>query len=132
MSALRSFIIRTASRIAGDSGWLAEFINGFAINGLVNAGRNRPHPWSTYSDYISWSGLTDRTYSARMLPEALNPQPLPPVEDIVQLFVPESGGQRLCPKCERASRRDQQAPGADRVSSDRRYRDVTQSRRRRR
>ena len=98
MSALRSFIIRTASRIAGDSGWLAEFINGFAINGLVNAGRNRPHPWSTYSDYISWSGLTDRTYSARMLPEALNPQPLPPVEDIVSLFIPGAEGQRPCPK----------------------------------
>ena len=98
MSALRSFIIRTASRIAGDSGWLAEFINGFAINGLVNAARNRPHPWSTRSDYISWSSLTDRTFSARLLPAALNPQPLPPVEDIVQLFVPGDAGQRPCPK----------------------------------
>jgi prostaglandin-endoperoxide synthase 2 len=98
MSGLRSFIIRIAAGLAGKSGWLSEVLNKFAINGLVNAGRNRPHPWSTRSDYISWSSLTDRTYSARMLPEALNPQPLPPVEDVVSLFVPEASGQRPCPK----------------------------------
>ena len=91
-------MIRIAAGLAGKSGWLSEFLNKVAINGLVKAGRNRPHPWSTRSSYISWSSLTDRTYSARMLPEALNPQPLPPVADVVQLFVPENGEQRPCPK----------------------------------
>lgn len=98
MAGLRSFVIRVAARLAGKSGWLSELLNKFAINGLVNAGRNRPHPWSTRSSYISWSSLTDRTYSARMLPETLNPQPLPPVEDVVHLFVPDEAGQRPCPK----------------------------------
>jgi prostaglandin-endoperoxide synthase 2 len=98
MSGLRTSIIRIAAGLAGKSGWLSEALNKFAINGLVNAGRSRPHPWSTRSNYISWSSLTDRTFSARMLPEALNPQPLPPVEDVVQLFVPEPSGQRPCLK----------------------------------
>jgi prostaglandin-endoperoxide synthase 2 len=98
MSGLRSFIIRIAAGLAGKSGWLSDILNKFAINGLVNAARNRPHPWSTWSNYISWRGLTDRTYSARLLPAALNPQPLPPVEDVVQLFVAEDGVQRPCPK----------------------------------
>jgi prostaglandin-endoperoxide synthase 2 len=98
MGGLRTFAIRVAAGLAGKSGWLSELLNKVAINGLVKAGRNRPHPWSTRSSYISWSSLTDRTYSARMLPEALNPQPLPPVDDVVQLFVPEPSGQRPCPK----------------------------------
>jgi prostaglandin-endoperoxide synthase 2 len=98
MSGLRSFVIGIAAGLASKSGWLSEVLNTLAINGLVNAGRNRPHPWSTRSSYISWSSLTDRTYSARMLPEALSPQPLPPVEDVVSLFVPEASGQRPCPK----------------------------------
>jgi prostaglandin-endoperoxide synthase 2 len=98
MSGLRSFVIGIAAGLAGKSGWLSAILNKFAINSLVNAARNRPHPWSTCSGYISWSSLTDRTYSARMLPETLNPQPLPPVADIVQLFVPEASGQRPCPK----------------------------------
>ncbi len=98
MGGLRTFAIRIAAGLAGKSGWLSEVLNKVAINGLVKAGRNRPHPWSTRSSYISWSSLTDRTYSARMLPEALNPQPLPPVEDVVQLFVPEPSGQQPCPK----------------------------------
>lgn len=98
MAGLRTFIIRIAAGLAGKKGWLSELLNKVAINGLVNAGRNRPHPWSTRSSYISWSSLTDRTYSARMLPEDLNPQPLPPVEEVVRLFAPVEGGQQPCPK----------------------------------
>lgn len=98
MAALRRFIIRIAARLAGKTGWLSAFLNKVAINGLVNAGRNRPHPWSTRSSYTSWSSLTDRTYSARMLPETSDTRPLPPVEEVVQLFVPDADGQRQCPK----------------------------------
>lgn len=79
-------------------------INAFLINRLVNQGRNRPHPWSTKHDYISWSGLNDRTYNARLLPaeahsgeEALGTS-RPPIDEVVKLFQAEPGGQRVCDK----------------------------------
>jgi prostaglandin-endoperoxide synthase 2 len=79
-------------------------VNEFLINRLVNAGRNRPHPWSTRYPYICWSGLTDRSYNARFLPA--KPYPAadtigtrrPPIDDVVALFAPAATGQRVCPK----------------------------------
>ena len=79
-------------------------VNEFLINKLVNRARNRPHPWSTRDDYISWSGLTDRTYNARLLPA--KPYPAaegmgtrrPPIDEVAQLFAAGPGGQRVCPK----------------------------------
>jgi prostaglandin-endoperoxide synthase 2 len=43
-------------------------INEIVTNKLASRGRSRPHPWTTKYDYIGWSGLTDRTYTARLLP----------------------------------------------------------------
>ena len=40
---------------------LDDEVNRLVIDRTVNVCRNRPHPWSTKHDYISWSGLTDRT-----------------------------------------------------------------------
>jgi prostaglandin-endoperoxide synthase 2 len=77
--------------------WFARFVNGIAINGIVNATRNRPHPWSTVSDYISWKGLTDRSWSARHLPAADLPG-LPTVEAVAVLFGKTGSEQRQCPK----------------------------------
>lgn len=78
--------------------------NAFLINRLVDAGPNRPHPWSTRYPYICWSGLTDRSYNSRLLP----PDPFPateakgtrrpPLADVVKLFSAAPGGQRVCPK----------------------------------
>lgn len=98
MAGLKTRIIRIVAGLAGKTGWLSEFVNKIAINGLVNASRNRPHPWSTWSDYISWRGLTDRTYSARLLPADQSVRPLPDVAELVKLFVPAQGVQRHCPK----------------------------------
>lgn len=98
MAGLRTSIIRIVARLAGKSGCLSEFANKIAINGLVSAARNRPHPWSTWSDYISWRGLTDRTYSARLLPADDTNRPLPAVADLIPLFVPPDGAQRHCAK----------------------------------
>jgi prostaglandin-endoperoxide synthase 2 len=98
MSGIRSFLIRVVGGLAGKSGWLSETANKLAINGLVSAGRSRPHPWSTWSDYISWRGLTDRTYSARLLPGRVDQQPLPSPDEVTKLFVAEGGVQRPCPK----------------------------------
>lgn len=73
------------------------------INRSVNACRNRPHPWSTRNDYISWPGLTDRTYNARLLPPdpnlPANKGAGPDVADVVALFaVPAGATQRQCIK----------------------------------
>ncbi len=63
MGRLEDFALEAASAIVND-----DQINAFLINKLVSRARDRPHPWSTRNDYISWSGLTDRSFSARMLP----------------------------------------------------------------
>ena len=48
--------------------WLAGKLNPIVINRLVNKCRTRPHPWSTAHDYVSWTSLTDQSWSARHLP----------------------------------------------------------------
>lgn len=80
-------------------------INKIAINLLVKAGPNRPHAWSTrFDDYICWSGLTDKTFFARLLPARplSGPDALgtshPPIADVVKLFGAAPGQQRTCPK----------------------------------
>ncbi len=84
---------------------LDDDVNRFVINRAVNVARNRPHPWTTKHDYISWTGLTDRTYNARLLPA--NPYPSeeklgtrkPPIADVAALFARPTGTpQRLCEK----------------------------------
>lgn len=84
---------------------LDDDVNRFIIDRAVNVCRNRPHPWSTRHDYISWSGLTDRTYNARLLPAKPHDGPQgrgtarPPLDEIVALIVrPPGQTQRLCPK----------------------------------
>jgi prostaglandin-endoperoxide synthase 2 len=75
----------------------ARFVNNLAINGIVSVTRNRPHPWSTASDYISWKGLTDRTWSARHLPPRDLPN-LPPADAVAMLFHKTAPAQRECVK----------------------------------
>jgi prostaglandin-endoperoxide synthase 2 len=78
--------------------------NEFLINRLVNRGRNRPHPWSTKNDYISWTGLTDRTYNSRLLREKPYPSTealgtrRPPLAEVKKLFQTPPTGQRVCRK----------------------------------
>jgi len=84
---------------------LDDDVNRLVIDRAVNVARNRPHPWTTKHDYISWTGLTDRTYTARLLPA--KPYPAvektgtrrPPIADVAALFVRRDGvAQRLCGK----------------------------------
>lgn len=99
MSGLINFVINVAAGLAGKSGWLNEKLSKVAVDLLVDAGRNRPHPWTTLYDYIGWRGLTDRTFSARMLPPKLASRPLPDIaNEVVPLFVHGPEGQRPCPK----------------------------------
>jgi len=83
---------------------LDDDVNRFVIDRAVKVARSRPHPWTTKHDYISWTGLTDRTYNARLLPakpypsvEALGTR-RPPLEDVAALFARPAGAQRLCGK----------------------------------
>lgn len=84
---------------------LDDDVNRFVIDRAVKVTRNRPHPWTTKHDYISWTGLTDRTYNARLLPAKPYPDVeqlrtrRPPLGDVAALFARPAGvPQRLCEK----------------------------------
>ena len=79
--------------------WADEAASNAVVNGLVRTTRNRPHPWSTASDYTSWKALTDRTYQGRQLPAStLDPETLPPVDKVVAVFARPAGQQQLSAK----------------------------------
>ena len=75
---------------------LGRWINKFVINMLVNKSRHRPHPWSTVHDYVSWTSLTDKNWSARHLPaKTLNP---PKQDDAIIDLFKRADGPQLCDK----------------------------------
>ncbi len=99
MGSLENFALEALTLFVGH-----DEVNEFLIDKLVNQGRTRPHPWSTRNDYISWPGLNDRSFNARLLPakpypaaEALGTRK-PPLADVVKLFAASPAGQRPCPK----------------------------------
>jgi prostaglandin-endoperoxide synthase 2 len=98
-SSFEDFALEALSALVGH-----EEVNAFLINKLVNRARNRPHPWSTRFDYICWSGLTDRSFNARLLPASPYPAAeamgtrKPPMEEVAKLFAGAPGSQRACPK----------------------------------
>ena len=97
-SVLQSIAYRLAAFLSSLSPGLARFINRLAIGRLAKATRNRPHPWSTLGDHVSWRGLTDRSYSARHLPARDIPD-LPDADRVADLFrAPGNREQKLCPK----------------------------------
>ena len=78
-------------------GWADKAVSGIAINQLVGASRNRPHPWSTASDYTSWKSLTNKTFQGRWLPAA-KPGVQPSTDAITALFQRPTGEQLLSSK----------------------------------
>ncbi|MDQ4070389.1 MAG: heme peroxidase [Actinomycetota bacterium] len=66
--------------------WLAGKINPIAVNRLVTVCRTRPHPWSTAHDYVSWTSLTDTSWSARHLPPVPEALTTPSAEELTGLF----------------------------------------------
>src|SRR5438046_2322837 len=91
------WLLRPFMNLANNWDWLGGKINRIAINGIVNVCRHRPHPWSTAHDYISWTSLSDRRWSARHLPAEYLPD-LPKTERLIGLFERPAGQQRFCPK----------------------------------
>lgn len=70
-------------------------LNKILINRSVNVSRHRPHPWSTVHDYVSWTSLTDRKWSARHLPAKKDLRP-PKIDNMEEFF--RRHEQRLSPK----------------------------------
>ena len=86
-----------AGKVIDGWAWLSGEASATVINQSIGVTRTRPHPWSTFTDYTSWQGLTDRTYLARHLPPA--DVPVKPAESKVQeLFRRPAGQQRLSTK----------------------------------
>jgi prostaglandin-endoperoxide synthase 2 len=78
-------IFAVAGSVIDGWAWLSEEASAKVIDEAVTTTRNRPHPWSTFSDYTSWQSLTDRTYLARHLPPASVPVQ-PPATEVQTLF----------------------------------------------
>lgn len=95
---LPAWLVRSIVYVANNWDWLGRKLNALAINGSVNVCRPRPHPWSTAHDYVSWTSLTDRRWSARHLPASRVPDPPISLELLKELFRRPQGQPRLCTK----------------------------------
>jgi prostaglandin-endoperoxide synthase 2 len=92
-------LLQEAGAVIDSLGWASKEVSALAINLAVETTRNRPHPWSTVSDYTSWEGLSDRSYLARHLPAAAIPSAaLPAAADVQALFQRPGGRQILSTK----------------------------------
>ncbi len=86
---------------------LRDWVNGAYISAVVNSCPPRPYPLSLWSpgatganyhpppayrppaqvtDYVSWTGLVDRSYTGRHLPPVELSPDLPPIEALKELF----------------------------------------------
>jgi Animal haem peroxidase len=90
-------LLGVAGKVINKWGWANRKLSKLVINRLVKSTRNRPHPWSTASDYTSWKSLTDRTYQGRHLPAA-DQSGLPATAKVKELFERPPGKQRLSDK----------------------------------
>ena len=88
---------RVVGAVVDNDGWLDKQASRLAINGICASTRNRPHPWSTASDYTSWKSLTDRTYQARHR-QTVQLTNLPDPAAVQALFKRPDGAQTLSPK----------------------------------
>lgn len=89
-----SVIIKASNSVSTVWPWFGRKANKIATNRIINRCRHRPHPWSMIHDYVSWSSLTEKLWSARHLPaKELNS---PKRKDLENLF--KRTKQRLSPK----------------------------------
>lgn len=96
--ATKRWLIRKAFNAVEWLGFPAPAVNRLLIDRVVRSIRSRPHAFSSFGNYTSWSSLTDLTWSARHLP-AKPADNLPPVDDLIALFErPKGQPARLCGK----------------------------------
>jgi prostaglandin-endoperoxide synthase 2 len=94
---LPTFLKRILVNLAEACPPIALWISRTAINDVVNLAHHRPHPLSTFSDYSCWTGLSDKTYSARCIPPTY-PANLPEIEKVMGLFERTAPEQKMCVK----------------------------------
>jgi prostaglandin-endoperoxide synthase 2 len=94
---LKEYVLAPAGEVIDGVGWLRGKASAAVVNSACAITRNRPHPWSTFADYICWDGLTDRGFLARHLPPA-DLRDLPDETAMRALFVRPDGRQRLSAK----------------------------------
>lgn len=70
---------------------LKERANALIINSLLSKTAARPYPYSCASSYTSWSGLTDRSWYSRHLPQ-IKAKPLPDLDAVLELFAEGQAG----------------------------------------
>jgi prostaglandin-endoperoxide synthase 2 len=90
-------IAKIAGHVVNGWSWLDTQTSKLVINNLVGCTRNRPHPWSTASEYTSWKSLTDRSYQARQM-QAVTTRVQPEWKDVMPLFQRPTGKQLLSEK----------------------------------
>ncbi len=95
---LPTWLLRPALWLADKWPWLHAVLNSYIIDSTVKVCRNRPHPWSTAHDYVSWTSLTDQRWSARHLPVDDRVRRLPSEQALAELFRRPDGKQRDCHK----------------------------------
>ncbi|MBW6401232.1 hypothetical protein KPL78_25465 [Roseomonas sp. HJA6] len=94
---LEARLFRAAGNLIDGWAWLSGEASAAVIGKAVGSTRNRPHPWSSFSDYTCWQGLTDRSYLARHLPPVDVPvQPDP--ERVRALFARPDGEAQISRK----------------------------------
>jgi len=97
MSEFLDEVFSIVGGVIDNFGWADRLASKIVIDKLVASAPNRPHPWSTASDYTSWKSLTDKTYQARQIP-ATDLSALPTINAVMALFKRPDGGQRISDK----------------------------------
>ena len=65
--------------------WAGKKLSKIAINRFINSCPHRPNPLSCAHDYVSWTSLSDKTWSSRHLPAKTLADP-PSVDDLTNFF----------------------------------------------
>jgi prostaglandin-endoperoxide synthase 2 len=97
LSWFQRIIVKPVGNLIDGIAWLDGMATHAVVNGAVGTTRTRPHPWSTAHPYISWEGLSDRTFLGRHLP-AKDLAVLPDWTAVQKLFARPEGTQRLSNK----------------------------------
>ncbi|MFV2060025.1 MAG: cytochrome P450 [Gammaproteobacteria bacterium] len=76
------FVVNIVSKVT----WLRHLFSNYYINKYAGAIKPRPHAFTLASSYTSWKSLTDKTFTARHLPETDKTGNQPDIKKIVDLW----------------------------------------------
>lgn len=90
------WVLKSVAEFSNSWPWLKKIISAGMVNRLINYAPHRPHPWSTVHSYISWTSLSDHTWSGRHV--AASKRQRPNAAALQELFRRKNGAQRYCSK----------------------------------